>query len=574
MCLFKKNLRIFLRSKHIFIVALLGFAGLIFYLSYKAYTFTMNWDVILYLSSTQKCCLLFFILDLYVSYEYIYCAKASGIEECAAAHKRGKLRLYSSLFCVLMLLPLLVFLVMTLFNFCLAFFGGQISDLSYYAHIVLVNFLNTFLLGTLATLLGGCLALRLRRVGAYSFMALIIFIVSPVSDMIPGVATDSYGVNLWPLKRVFSKILPPNLTWVIDTQYGISNETLRWNLMLFWIFLFLAAVILAITGKRAKKRILATVLAIILAGMNLYGYLLGGSEITIGPYPDSISRLDKEYYREHEQKEKPAAFTVAGYEMDFSIYRELEGEVKMVIGTPSVNHTYDFTLYRGYQISGVTGPGGQALAYVRDGDYFTVSSKTPLSTITVRYKGHSPSLYSNNQAVLLPGCFPYYPMAGFHRLSRESHGYLPFTNGFRSSFAVHVNSIREVFSNLPKSGGQKNVFSGESDTVSLLGGFLTEKNIDGYEICNMSVGGWGFEPLNAVYLTKLQEKITELEKKQNSQKHLDLKDYKLFQASTEFVNFAEYGDAVIVGDHIFIMNSDIEWSDRTVKTLVKENNDA
>lgn len=571
MCLFKKNLRIFLRSKHIFIVALLGFAGLIFYLSYKAYTFTMNWDVMLYLSSTQRCCLLFFILDLYVSYEYIYCAKASGIEECAAAHKRGKLRLYSSLFCVLMLLPLLVFLVMTLFNFCLAFFGGQISDLSYYAHIVLVNFLNTFLLGTLAALLGGCLALRLRRVGAYSFMALIIFIVSPVSDMIPGVATDSYGVNLWPLKRVFSKILPPNLTWVIDTQYGISNETLRWNLMLFWIFLFLAAVILAITGKRTKKRILASVLAVILAGVNLYGYLLGGSEITIGPYPDSISRLDKEYYREHEQKEKPAAFTVAGYEMAFSIYRELEGEVKMVIGTPSVDHTYDFTLYRGYQISGVTGQGGQALAYVRDGDYFTVSSKTPLSTITVRYKGHSPSLYSNNQAVLLPGCFPYYPMAGFHRLSRESQGYLPVTNGFRSSFAVHVNSIREVFSNLPKSG---NVFSGESDTVSLMGGFISEKIIDEYDVCSLTVRGWGIVNIDSSYLSDLQKAINKEEKKQKSKQHLDLKRYKIFQTETTFTNFAEFDLTALLDDHLFIMGGDKDWIPDIAEMLVKENNDA
>ncbi len=574
MHLFQKNLQIFLRNKHIFIVALLGLIGLSFYLSYRTYTFTMNWDVMLYLSNTQRCCLFFLVLSLYIAYEYIYCAKASGIEECAAAHKSGKFKLYGSLFCVLMLLPLLVFLIMALFNFGIAFFGGHIEDHGYYAHIFLVNFLNTFLLGTLANLLGACLALKFKRIAAYSLMALAIFIVSPVSDMIPGIATDSYGFNLWPLKRVFSKILPPNLTWVIDSQYGISNETLRWNLMLFWIFLFLAVLVLAITGKRAKKRMIAAALAVILAAVNLYGYFQGGSEITLGPYPDSISRFDKEYYREHKQKEKPAAFTVADYDIIFSIYRELEGEVKMKIEAPSPALTYDFTLYRGYVISSVTGANGDALSYTRDGDYFTVTSNTPLNEITVRYKGHSPTLFSNNQAVLLPGCFPYYPMAGFHRLSQESQGYLPITNGFRSNYTVHVNSIRDVFSNLPKSGGQKKVFSGESDILTLMGGFLAEKEIDGYDVCSLTVRGWGITNIDSIYIADLQKAIIGEEKRQESKKHLDLKHYKIFQTETTFANFAEFDLTALFDDHLFIMGGDKEWIPEIAEMLVKEYNNA
>lgn len=573
MRLFQKNLHIFLRNKHIFLVALLGLTGFIFYLSYKAYTYTMNWDVMLYLSNTQRCCLVFFILSLYLSYEFIYRAKACAIEECAAANKNGKVRLYGSFYCVLLLLPLLAFFVMTLFNFAIAAVGS-ITDVSYYLHIVLVNFLNTFLLGMLANLIGGCLALRFKRIGAYSLMALCIFIISPVSDMIPGIATDAYGLNLWPAKRVFSKILPPNLSWVIDTQYGISNEIMRWNLMLFWIFLLLAVVLLAIMNKRTKKRVAAAAVAVILAGVNLFGYFMGGSDITIGPYPDSISRLDKEYYGEHEQMEKPAVFTVAGYDMDFSIYRELEGEVKMQIGSPSPNHTYDFTLYRGYQISRVAGENGEALAYTRDGDYFTVTSDTPLHSITVCYKGHSPSLFSNNQAVLLPGCFPYYPMAGFHRLSRESQGYLPVTNGFRSKYTVRVDSIRSVFSNLPKHGENKNAFSGESDTMSLMGGFLAEKKIGKYNVCSLTVRGWGIVDIDSVYISELENAISKEEKKQGSKRHLDLKQYKIFQTETTFANFAEFDLTALFDDHLFIMGGDKDWIPDIAKMLVKEYNHA
>lgn len=575
MRLFQKNLRIFLRNKHIFIVALLGFTGLVLYLLYKCYTFTMNWDVTYYLLDTQVCCLPCFIIFSYLSYEYIYHAQSCGIEECAAAHKNGKCRLYSGLFCLLMLLPLLAFLIMTLFNFGIAFFGGQVADPNYYMHIVLVNFLNTFLLGLLSILTGGCLALRFRRVGAYSLMALAIFIISPVSDMIPGIATDSYGFNLWPLKRVFSKILPPNLTWVILEQYGISNETLRWNLMLFWIFLFLAILILAMTSRRTKKRVIAVCLAVVLAGANLYGYLLGGSDITIGPYPDSISRLDKEYYREHGQKEKPAAFTVASYDMDFSVYRELEGKVKMELGTPSPDHTYDFTLYRGYRILDVTGRDGQALAYTRDGDYFTVTSKTPLPVITVRYKGYSPSLYSNNQAALLPGCFPYYPMAGFHKFSNGGQGYRPVTNGFRSKYTVQVDSIREFFSNLKKNGNGKNSFSGESDAATLMSGLLTEETVDGFHMYRLSVDGYMSPTLNSYYLSKIQDEITTIENEKQLSNHLDLKDYKIFQGATGFARFAQYGIAVLLDDHVFIMGGDPElWPRKIAETLVKENNNA
>lgn len=249
----KKNLQIFIRD--------------------KCYTFTMNWYVLNYLQRTLDCSLLIFIAGLYLSYEYFYKVKQCGIEESLSAHKKGRLKTYGGMFAVLALLMLLVFLIATIFNFAIAAAGG-VGIAEYYLHIVLVNFLNLFLLGTLANLLGMCLALKFKRVPAYSLMALSIFIVSPLSDMLPGIATDSYGFNLWPAKWFFSKILPQNLTWVIDNQYGMPIEALRWNLMLFWICLFLAIVIFSILPKKTKTRLAVTALAVILAGVNLYGYSL------------------------------------------------------------------------------------------------------------------------------------------------------------------------------------------------------------------------------------------------------------------------------------------------------------
>ena len=563
----KKNLQIFIRDRHLFIVALLAAAGFFIYLSYKCYTFTMNWYVLNYLQRTLDCSLLIFIAGLYLSYEYFYKVKQCGIEESLSAHKKGRLKTYGGMFAVLALLMLLVFLIATIFNFAIAAAGG-VGIAEYYLHIVLVNFLNLFLLGTLANLLGMCLALKFKRVPAYSLMALSIFIVSPVSDMLPGIATDSYGFNLWPAKWFFSKILPQNLTWVIDNQYGMPIEALRWNLMLFWICLFLAIVIFSILPKKTKTRLAVTALAVILAGVNLYGYSLGGSEIVLGPYPQSITRNDNEYYREHASKIMAAGFTIPSYDMKLKIGRELEATVDMAL-SPADTTEYNFTLYHGYEILSAADQSGNALPYTREDDYLTVVSQAPLTGLTLSYRGSSPILYSNYQAVLLPGCFPYYPMAGFHPISNGHQGYRKVSNGFPSQYSIEVESSRQIFSSLPDAGGRKNCFAGEAGAPTLMGG-LMRKGESGSNTIYPSIGGWGCEPLTRAYLEKLQQKITEIEKKENIENHLDLDSMTIFQSTTEFVNYAQYGPFVIFDNQVFIMAPDLDAAEQ----LVKEYNDA
>lgn len=544
--------------------------ALLLYLSYKCYAFTLNWDVLYYLKAAQDCCMFLFITALYVSYEYFYQAKNNGIEECAAVNKNGKSRIYGSMFAVVTLLLLFIFLLITVFCFAIAGFGGT-TDAGYSLHIVTVTFLNVFLPGTIANLAGGLLALRLRRIGAYSLMALVIFIVSPVSNMIPGIATDSFGFNLWPAKWLFDKIFPPNQDWITDAQYGLSNETLRWNLALFWIFLILAVLFFTIAKKKTKQRLIVTALAVILSAANLYGYFRGGSEIILGPYPNSITRLDKEYYQEHPAKEKTADFTVAAYQMKLSIYRELEAEVTMEIGTPPKNNTYDFTLYHGYTISGITGQDGRSIDYTRAGDYLTVRSEQPLSYLTVCYRGFSPCLFSNNQAVLLPGCFPYYPMAGFYRLNAGGQGYIPVTNGFKSQYYVQVSHIKQLYSNLPEDFSKKNSFSGTSEAFSLLGGFMEKYKIGGSTVCALSVPGYGIPQIDDYYLQRLQKEIDTAEKKQHAKHHLSLQNKTIFQVDTMFANFAEYDIAVLFNDHIFLMAGYDGYLPEYAEMLVKQN---
>ncbi|HIQ79807.1 MAG TPA: hypothetical protein IAD32_00800, partial [Candidatus Scatavimonas merdigallinarum] len=135
MVLFLKSLQVFFRRRRVSVVALLLLAGIMAYMVYRCYTYTLNWDVMLNVSAVQTECLTFFIVSLYISYEYIYAVRHSGLAECAAAHRHGKARLYGSAFCVPACLVFLLFFIPSCFNLGIAIAGG-VTDLSYYGHIL------------------------------------------------------------------------------------------------------------------------------------------------------------------------------------------------------------------------------------------------------------------------------------------------------------------------------------------------------------------------------------------------------------------------------------------------------
>ena len=263
-----------------------------------------------------------------------------------------------------------------------------------------------------------------------------------------------------------------------------------------------------------------------------------------------------------------AGFTIPSYDMKLKIGRELEATVDMAL-SPADTTEYNFTLYHGYEILSAADQSGNALPYTREDDYLTVVSQAPLTGLTLSYRGSSPILYSNYQAVLLPGCFPYYPMAGFHQISNGHQGYRKVSNGFPSQYSIEVESSRQIFSSLPDAGGRKNCFAGEAGAPTLMGG-LMRKGESGSNTIYPSIGGWGCEPLTRAYLEKLQQKITEIEKKENIENHLDLDSMTIFQSTTEFVNYAQYGPFVIFDNQVFIMAPDLDAAEQ----LVKEYNDA
>lgn len=577
MKLLKNNILYFCGLLHVSIPALLVVLWYVWRILHTFSLFPIDNDVMFGLVNPQCDGFMLFVAFLYLSYEYFYSYKKSGIEETARAQKNGMARSLWSMLCVPGILVCFLFVFAVIITIITAVLG-DVTDGFYYLHIVLVNFLNVFLLCLLACLLGGCLAMRFKRVPSYTVMVLLVFLISPAINMFLFMLSSRTGVDFFQFQWFFSMALPQNTSLIPDGQYGVSNEIFRWNLTFFWFFLLAAVLLITALSKKQKRRVVAVSLCAVLAAANLAGYFRGGSYINYSDSVKSISRYDREYYRDAEKKEEKAGFTVDTYDMELSLWRDLGAKVTMHLNNPKALTEYKFTLYRDFNIKQVADGQGAPLSYTREGDYLTVRSDTPVQAVTIRYQGKSNIFYSNCQAAALPGSFPYYPMAGFHILSDSAveesgqivgaEGYLPVSNGFEAQYNIKVDSIRPVYSNLAQVGEQQSVFSGKAQFPTLMSGFIEKKEEGGYTYYPQELNN-GYAKMTAKWLDSLQKEIDRLEQENGVENHLALSEKTIFQ-TTHIFTWASYTYVAALDDQVFITYCDDDLINDVAQILVEE----
>ena len=424
------------------------------------------------------------------------------------------------------------------------------NDYSYLYHIFSVLFLYVFLGGIIPILLGVFFAQKTKRIVSYALMALIIFLVSSTSDFIPGGLSQVTKINFWEAKYFLAYILPNDLEWYINHDYGMYAEIYRWNLIIFWIsllsFLFFK---LCQIKKTALKAVLLS-LTLLISTFNLVGYFYGGSHIEKGAQLDSISMSDYLFYTENEQKNQDPDFEVTSYDMDLSIYRQLDAEVSMTLSDTGLEY-YNFTLYHGYNVLKITDIEGNALKYNREGDYVTVIGNGNLQLINIKYSGYSPILYSNYQACSLPGFFAYYPIPGFYKITGDYTTYNPIEIKSETEFNIRVDSARQFYSNLDEVKNEKNCFVGVTSYPTLFSGFYKSNSSDIYKIYAITVKGWGLSEIDEEYIDEIQKYINELDN--NSSNKLNLKKYTIIQTNEMLSSNCIY-DGIFLGDDTVFIN--------------------
>ena len=545
----KQNLKLFFKTKIIFIPVIILLVCFLGNLVYSCYSFSLNNDVLIYLKNSIKLCLLSFVILCFTSYEFFYLYKRCYIDEALYSHKNGKTRILTSTVTVLLFIPTLEFFSAFVFNFVI-FLSSGMNDYSYLYHIFSVLFLYVFLGGIIPILLGVFFAQKTKRIVSYALMALIIFLVSSTSDFIPGGLSQVTKINFWEAKYFLAYILPNDLEWYINHDYGMYAEIYRWNLIIFWIsllsFLFFK---LCQIKKTALKAVLLS-LTLLISTFNLVGYFYGGSHIEKGAQLDSISMSDYLFYTENEQKNQDPDFEVTSYDMDLSIYRQLDAEVSMTLSDTGLEY-YNFTLYHGYNVLKITDIEGNALKYNREGDYVTVIGNGNLQLINIKYSGYSPILYSNYQACSLPGFFAYYPIPGFHKITGDYTTYNPIEIKSGTEFNIRVDSARQFYSNLDEVKNEKNCFVGVTSYPTLFSGFYKSNSSDIYKIYAITVKGWGLSEIDEEYIDEIQKYINELDN--NSSNKLNLKEYTIIQTNEMLSSNCIY-DGIFLGDDTVFIN--------------------
>lgn len=545
----KQNLKLFFKTKIIFIPVIILLVCFLGNLVYSCYSFSLNNDVLIYLKNSIKLCLLSFVILCFTSYEFFYLYKRCYIDEALYSHKNGKTRILTSTVTVLLFIPALEFFSAFVFNFVI-FLSSGMNDYSYLYHIFSVLFLYVFLGGIIPILLGVFFAQKTKRIVSYALMALIIFLVSSTSDFIPGGLSQVTKINFWEAKYFLAYILPNDLEWYINHDYGMYAEIYRWDLIIFWIsllsFLFFK---LCQIKKTALKAVLLS-LTLLISTFNLVGYFYGGSHIEKGAQLDSISMSDYLFYTENEQKNQDPDFEVTSYDMDLSIYRQLDAEVSMTLSDTGLEY-YNFTLYHGYNVLKITDIEGNALKYNREGDYVTVIGNGNLQLINIKYSGYSPILYSNYQACSLPGFFAYYPIPGFYKITGDYTTYNPIEIKSETEFNIRVDSARQFYSNLDEVKNEKNCFVGVTSYPTLFSGFYKSNSSDIYKIYAITVKGWGLSEIDEEYIDEIQKYINELDN--NSSNKLNLKEYTIIQTNEMLSSNCIY-DGIFLGDDTVFIN--------------------
>lgn len=266
---------------------------------------------------------------------------------------------------------------------------------------------------------------------------------------------------------------------------------------------------------------------------------------------------DQLFYRKHHYVESEAPFEITAYDMSFKIGRGLTSQLRMHLQSDENPGELQFTLYHAFDIEKIEDENHVSLPFERDGDYFTVTCQEFPEYLDVSYQGSSNLFYSNYQAACLPGCFPYYPWAGFKKinfLSPDPEDHLiqsiPRESSNIAHFSVTVKGGRNIMTNLPEVS--EGMYEGDSASFTMMGGFLEEWNQDGYSLakCSSYPEDRG---LNTEYLDALQ---AELDSLTGADERIDLKKYMLFEMPLAMSGRSYFSSVIVLENHIFLFGGD------------------
>ncbi len=319
-----------------------------------------------------------------------------------------------------------------------------------------------------------------RRIGSAVLLVLYLLLTSPVFTNLVWYTKPAIPVDqiLEALLRPF-RIFYENGSWAPCVQVGLQTGPSRGSLLLFWVLFLAAAICFSQLRRRALRRAISGVLALASLGCLVYGCLPSGGYQRVddmswdGTMGDYISYYSDQpvgvYYDDIDY-----AFTDYDLELDFG--RELAVTARLQLHSETPATQFEFTLYHRYRIRSLTGQ-DVPVTWSREGDIVTLTTQEPVTdcTLLLSYRGGHKIFFADGDGAMLPGWFPWYPMAGRHQVILNFETFPSCYNVFNRIEPAHISIQTDVsfttLTNLEE--GEDGSFSGTGDSITLLGGQIS-----------------------------------------------------------------------------------------------------
>lgn len=564
--LLKMQFKLFIREKKLFglyiIAFMLCFFGMLFLIFNKIdaiFLFYLVARFIIYIS------ILFCVMVLL----YLRNAKKNKLEETLLVvdNVENKYLQYSTI---------IVLLLFSLLNIVIIFMLFVSACINNQLNTIIDLFISSYLLNILCPqLVMLCLTIAISSLNnQYYSMILFIFsmfLFSPFIENLVWVEKPNI-----PIDQIINYISLPfavfyqNSNWSIDYLYGLQNELYKICAVAFWIVLSLV-IINRKNIFKSKPRLLLSSLIVAMLFSTIY-------------IPQSLGRTnekwdqgqsDLNYYGVFQsifynnvnskcnyKKEKEISYYIDKYDLNITINHKLNVDVNMKLISKQPQKEFDLTLYRNYKISSLNSD--DLKSYTQDGDFIHIEYNKPITNIDIQieYSGYHPNLYSNNQAVILPGYFAWYPMAGekqlyfmFEESSNTIYGYNPYIRNSQCMYNVSVKSKYPILCNLDSK--DTNIFSGKSDSLTIIGGNQIIKKDNMFEnyyplFLSNEMDYDNFSKTRNKYLTEFETNIYNVFHIKAPFENKKIITIANTLRNCELGNYAEFDDYLIMADAGFI----------------------
>lgn len=479
MTIYKYIKKLFLNSK-ILLPLYVIFIG--FTLGYSVKYFLLSNDLLMTDTVIASLSVYAFVFFTYISFEFCRKCKRSQIEECLQSISGGYKRVLKTQMLLLNNLILFFSSLMLILQFALYIKIGYSFNFMYIIYLLLKVALYYYLVPVTGAFFGFTFALTSNRLNSYLMLVLITLLGTPFFREILDMVYDTAELYIYPFFQIFD-VFPHDTNWTANYAFDTSVLPHVWLSCIFWCSLSFVIAFYKLSVPKTPKIILKKLPVLILCAACFITAIMPSSKVQReGYHPYESVDSEWSYYVAHKKGAKSVpvvneAFSVTEYDAELTIGSKLYAKVKITPDNKELNE-YVFTLFHEYKISKITDENNNKLKFTQDSDYVTVYTSGTINQLCFTYSGFSGTFYSNVQGTFLPGFFPYLPFPGCKAIYNADHGgsFNVLSFGDEADISVKVNSLRQIYCNLEKTG--RNTFSGKSNGLTLISGFYDEITVN------------------------------------------------------------------------------------------------